>query len=356
MKAAILTAIKAPLEIGEVNVREPGYGQVLVKVLVSGICGAQLQEIDGLKGDPKHLPHMLGHEGCGLVEDIGPGVTTVNRGDKVVMHWRKGEGIESVLPVYHYRARQMTSGRVTTFSEQALVSENRVTAVPQDTPEELCALFGCGLSTALGTIESEAEVKFGERVLIVGCGGLGMNLILAAKLAQASVIAAIDVHESKRMAAFEMGATHFYISDTGNRKPENPGLCRAVLLDWKGGFDVIIDTTGDKQALADTITFLAPSGRYVMIGQPPRDQAVILENAQHFFEGEGKSLRATQGGRFSPARDIPRYVALYQAKLLNFSGIVSHRISLDNINEGIDAVRNGLAGRIMIYPEGNWKS
>jgi S-(hydroxymethyl)glutathione dehydrogenase/alcohol dehydrogenase len=346
MKAAILTAIGAPLTIGQVGLPEPEYGQVRVKVLVSGFCGAQLQEIDGLKGDPKHLPHLLGHEGCGLVEDVGPGVTTVKFGDKVVMHWRKGEGIESEFPAYHYKDREMTSGRVTTFSEQAIVSENRVTAVPKDTPEELCALFGCGLSTALGTIESEAEVKFGEKVLIVGCGGLGMNLLLAAKLAQASVIGAIDVHESKRAAAFEMGATHFWMAHAGT------GHGLTSLFKW----DVIIDTSGSAQALEWTIPLLAPSGRYVMIGQPKRDQSVSLENAQHFFEGEGKSLRATQGGRFSPARDIPRYVALYQAKLLQYAGIVSHRISLDGINEGIDAVRKGLAGRIMIYPGGEWKS
>lgn len=346
MKAAILTAIGAPLTIGEVNVREPGYGQVLVKILVSGICGAQLQEIDGLKGDPKHLPHLLGHEGCGIVEQCGPGITTVKAGDKVVMHWRKGEGIESEFPFYGWRGLEMRSGRVTTFSEQAIVSENRVTAVPQDTPEELCALFGCGLSTALGTIESEAEVKFGEKVLIVGCGGLGMNLILAAKLAQASVIGAIDVHASKQPAAFEMGATHFW-------RP-NGGIGHGLPSLFK--FDVIIDTSGNAEALEWTIPLLAPSGRYVMIGQPKRGEPVSLENAQHFFEGDGKSLRATQGGRFSPARDIPRYVALYQAKLLQYAGIVSHRISLDGINEGIDAVRKGLAGRIMIYPGGEWKS
>lgn len=347
MKAAILTAIGAPLTIGDVGLPEPEYGQVKVKVLVSGFCGAQLQEIDGLKGDPKHLPHLLGHEGCGLVEDIGPGVTTVKFGDKVVMHWRKGDGIESEFPVYHYNDREMTSGRVTTFSEQAIVSENRVTAVPQDTPEELCALFGCGLSTALGTIESEAEVKFGERVLIVGCGGLGMNLILAAKLAQASVIAVTDVHESKRVPAFEMGATHFWTPHHGEGRGKPESVSK---------FDVVIDTSGHPDALERTISLLAPSGRYVMIGQPNPGSHVSLENAQHFFEGEGKSLRATQGGRFSPARDIPRYVALYQAKLLQYAGIVSHRISLDGINDGIDAVRKGLAGRIMIYPGGDWKS
>jgi len=291
MKAAILTTIGAPLTIGEVELLEPGYGQVLVKVLVSGICGAQLQEIDGLKGDPKHLPHLLGHEGCGLVEDIGPGVTSVKLGDKVVMHWRKGDGIESELPVYHYNDREMTSGRVTTFSEQAIVSENRVTAVPQDTPEELCALFGCGLSTALGTIESEAEVKFGERVLIVGCGGLGMNLILAAKLAQASVIAVTDIHESKRATAFEIGATHFWKSEVGMRNAECPDVRRAARTDLAPGFDVIIDTSGNADALECTLPLLAPSGRYVMIGQPNPGQSVKLENAQHFFQGEGKSLR-----------------------------------------------------------------
>lgn len=106
----------------------------------------------------------MGHEGCGIVQEVGVGVNTVKVGDKVVMHWRKGDGIEAPFPSYIYNGNKMSSGKVTTLSEYSIVSENRLTTVPDDTPEELCALLGCGLTTALGVITNEADVKFGESV------------------------------------------------------------------------------------------------------------------------------------------------------------------------------------------------
>ncbi len=170
MKAAILEEINAPLTIAEVEPEKLSFGQVLVKVLVSGICGAQLQEIAGDKNNTKYIPHLLGHEGCGIVEDVGMGVTKVKKGDKVVMHWRKGDGIESDFPSYAFKGKIIRSGKVTTFSEYSVVSENRITPVPQDVPNDFCALLGCGLSTALSAVANEAQVKPGESVMVVGLG------------------------------------------------------------------------------------------------------------------------------------------------------------------------------------------
>jgi len=134
MKAVILEKLNSKLTVGNVEVTPLQYGQVLVKNLVSGLCGAQLQEIAGLKGNANFLPHLMGHEGCGIVEEIGVGVTTVKVGDKVVMHWRKSDGIEAPFPKYEYNGKSMSSGKVTTLSEYSIISENRLTAVPQDTP------------------------------------------------------------------------------------------------------------------------------------------------------------------------------------------------------------------------------
>ena len=195
MKAAVLEKISAPLTIADVKLGELAVGQVLVKILVSGICGAQLQEIAGEKNNAKFVPHLLGHEGCGIVQEIGSGVTRVKKGDKVVMHWRKGDGIESDFPSYTFKGKAMRSGKVTTFSEYSMVSENRLTTVPQDTPNDFCALLGCGLSTALGTMENEAELKAGEGVMIVGCGGVGSCLIKVAKFFHATPIIGVDVYE-----------------------------------------------------------------------------------------------------------------------------------------------------------------
>lgn len=331
-RAALLTRLGAPLVIGELQQRmHLAHGQVRVRVICSGICGAQLQEIDGHKaGGP--LPHPMGHEGCGIVEEVGEGVTLVKRGDKVVMHWRKGAGIESEFPIYRYEGSEISGGLVNTFCESAVVSENRVTPVPKDTPDELCALLGCSLSTALGTIENEAGgLKFGESVLIVGCGGLGVNLILAALAAQASRVAVLEINPEKEELAMGMGASQFWTAPPA-----------------KDAFDVIIETSGRPAAIEATLPLLAPSGRYIMVGQPRPGESVSIRGANHLFHGEGKTIMATQGGRFMPTRDIPRYVAMHRKGMLDISGIISHRARLDGINEAIGLVRSGEAGRIMV--------
>ena len=122
MKSAILTESKKPLTVAEVNLpKDLKFGQVLVKIFYSGICGAQINEIDATKGPDKYLPHLLGHEGSGVIEQIGEGVTRVKRGDRVVLHWKKGAGIESAIPKYFWDGKQVNAGRVTTFNEKAIV-------------------------------------------------------------------------------------------------------------------------------------------------------------------------------------------------------------------------------------------
>lgn len=337
MKAALLIAHNAPLGLAELQPEQLQYGQVLVKILGSGICGAQLMEIDGSKlGGP--LPHPLGHEGCCEVVEVGPAVRQVKVGQRCVAHWRKGDGIESDFPRYWYRGEQITSGKVTTFSDYSVCSENRLTPVPNDTPVELCALLGCSLSTALGTIEMEANLKMGESVLIIGCGGLGLNLILAAKMRQASHITAVDILESKREASATAGAHQFINAQFGFETE--------AMMTFP--FNVVIDTTGNESAIGAGLRLLAPSGRFIMVGQPRGN--VTIEKAVHLFAGEGKTIKATQGGMFKPSQDIPRYVRLFQSGLLDLNGIISHRLKLDQINEGVDLVRNGHAGRVMITP------
>lgn len=343
-RAALLTRLEAPLEIKHIANTGLDYGQVLVEVICSGICGAQLQEIDGLKKTGP-LPHPMGHEGCGTVLDVGVGVTMVKVGDRVIMHWRKGEGIESNFPAYTvgFKQERITGGRVTTFGEQLVVSENRVTKVDPDVDPEFCALLGCSLSTALGTMENEANLRFGESVLVVGCGGLGLNLLLAAQMRQAVNITAWDIIEGKRALAMEMGAQDFRLP---GRYPER--------------YDVIINTTPSVESIQSSLVNLAPGGRYVLVGQPPQGAALQVDNVRHFFEGSGKRLLATQGGSFNPTQDIPRYIAMYHnfrflgaddARLSKFNPgrFVSHRFPLDDINAGISAVRHGLAGRVMIH-------
>lgn len=336
--AALLIAHNQPLKLAQIASNPLLYGQVRVRILASGICGAQLQEIRGEKAANFPLPRLLGHEACGIVEEVGPGVTKVLPHDKVVAHWRVGEGLESASPVYEYEGKQIGAGRIATFSEEAVISENRITKVPQDTPRELCALLGCGLSTALGTIENEAAIKFGESVLIVGVGGLGANLIRAAKIRGAGFISACDIHDKANLA-LSLGA-HTFTRPTKDLTRFNDG---GPITE----FNVIINTAGE-EAMEDTLPLLASGGRYIMVGQPRPGAGVLMRNARHLFDGEGKTVKATQGGAFNPTRDIPRYVDLWRTGRLRLEGLITHRLPLAMINEGIDLVRNGLAGRVLI--------
>lgn len=343
MIAAVLTQPNQPLELREIEWCPLQYGQVLVKVLSTGICGAQMSEIRGEKGN--HFPRLLGHEACVEVVERGPGPAwlpmsedpsgcrPLKVGTRCVAHWRKGVGVESDSPAFLLKDEPKfnnhhTAGQITTFSQYSVVSQNRLTPVPDETPVELCALLGCGLSTALGTMENEANLRLGESVLIIGCGGLGLNLILAAKLRGASMISATDVTSRKEYLALKMGANYFGYA-----------VKQA---------DVVIDTTGDSVAISLGLECLAPSGRFIMVGQPKPGVPVELTNALRMFEGSGKTILATQGGRFSPSLDIPRYVNLHRAGLLNLDGLISHRFPLKNINDGLELVRQGQAGRILI--------
>ena len=209
MKAAVLEKIDAPLAVRDVELTELKFGQVLVKVLVSGLCGAQLHEIRGHKGNAKFLPHLMGHEGCGIVEEVGLGVTTVKPGDKVVMHWRLGEGMEAPFPNYVLDGKTISSGKVTTLSEYSIVSENRVTTIPDETPSVLAAMLGCSLTTALGIIDNECDLKFGETVAIIGCGGVGLNLIQAANMRSPLKVYGIDINKQMIDLSYIMGVTFF---------------------------------------------------------------------------------------------------------------------------------------------------
>ena len=332
MKAAVLETINHPLSIREVELTDLKVGQVLIKIIVSGLCGAQLHEIRGHKGNAKFLPHLMGHEGCGIVESVGPGVTTVKVGDKVVMHWRPGSGIESPFPKYLLNDKWMSSGKCTTLSEYSIVSENRVTTVPQDTPPDLCAILGCALTTAMGIIDNEVDLKFGESVAVVGCGGVGLNLIQAAALKSACPIHAVDNNSNKRDLCFIAGATIFTES----------------IDELTEKVDVIIDTTGIPEVISSCVSKLSGKGRMILVGQPAPGRGVEVMNAVNLFSGMGQTIKATQGGKTNPAEDIPRYVRMHKEGLLDIKQFVTHRFKLEQVNEAFDLLRSGNAGRIII--------
>ena len=331
MIAAVLRELNAPLEVTHVTCRPPGLGQVRVQMLATGICGAQLAEIRGEKGNAKFLPHLLGHEGCGIVEEIGIGVTKVKAGDKVVLHWRKGDGIESDFPRYRYNGQEIRSGKVVTFGEMVIASENRVTPVPEDTPVELAALLGCGLSTALATLEHEADLKAGETLLVIGAGGIGVNLLRAAEVSGAAMVTCCDVHEHKGDMVRQMGSRF---------------VCGRPSRDRFGSFDVVVDTVGSRETVEAGAAMLSFCGRMILVGQPKGP--IQIADGGSLFAGEGQTIKATQGGGFVPRRDIPRWLRLHRAGKLNVEGIITHRIPFLEINSALDLIRAGNAGRVIL--------
>merc|ERR1712224_1158962 len=200
----------------------------------------QLNEIDAVKGPDKFLPHLLGHEGSGIIEDIGPGINRLNIGDKVVLHWRKGEGIQCIPPKYHFKLskKEINAGWVTTFNQIAVISENRITKIPKDFDMRIAPLFGCAVTTAFGVINNNAKIKIGESVIIIGVGGVGMNIVQGAKMVSASPIIAIDINNSKLNMSKKFGAdiTINYNSDKNIK--DN------IISLLEGCADVVIDTTG----------------------------------------------------------------------------------------------------------------
>ena len=342
MKSAILIESKKPLVVTDIDMPSSlEFGQVLVKIFYSGICGAQINEIDAVKGPDKFLPHLLGHEGSGIVEKIGEGVTTVKTGDHVVLHWRKSSGIESVTPKYLWKEKKVNAGWVTTFNEKAIVSENRLTAIPTDFDMRIAPLFGCSVTSAFGVVNNDAKIKIGQSVLIFGVGGVGLNIVQAASMVSAYPIVGVDLHENKINMGKKFGLTHGLIADSNdlNNKIYN-------IIGSKGA-DISIETTGIPKVIEQAYELTASDGKTILVGVP-NDKISIYSLPLHFE----KILTGSHGGDAVPNIDIPRYIRLINQKKMTLENIITHEFNLKEINSAIDLLRSGKAGRIIIKMNG----
>ncbi len=340
-EAAILIEQNKKLIIDNIKLpNELAIGQVFVEVIVSGICGSQIGEITGVKGPDPYLPHLLGHEGCGIVLEVGPGVKTVSVGDLVVLHWRKGVGIQSETPMYYWQNKKINAGWVTTFNKHAIVSENRCTTIPQDTDIELASLFGCAITTGFGVIENNAKLLMGESVVIYGSGGIGLNMVQAASLSSAWPIIAVDLIDSRLALAKEFGATH---TINGSKSIFFDEL-KTIMGEKK--LDVFIDNTGIPSIIETGYEVINSDGRLILVGVPRSNKKINIKSLPLHF---GKTITGSHGGESNPEADIPRYLNLYNNGLFNIEGLVSERYSLSDINDAIYAMKEGKsAGRIIV--------
>ncbi len=343
-KAAILTELQAPLAVKSIQLPEKlNVGQVFVQVHFSGICGSQLGEISGVKGVDPHLPHLLGHEGSATVIDIGAGVSHVTPGDRVVLHWRKGQGIECQTPTYQWNGRKVNAGWVTTFNEYAVVSENRCTPIPVDSDLRVAALFGCAVTTGFGVIENNAEVHSGESVVVYGSGGLGLSVVQAAAAHSAYPIIGVDLHDNRLKLARQLGATHTIDGSNSNVEDE---ISKIV---GPAGVDVFVENTGLPTVVELGYRMTKPQGRIVLVGVPSHGQKVSIPPLPLHF---GKTLTGSHGGESLPSCDIPRLYFLHAAGKIRLEEMITDIYPLKEINEAVDAMQSGaISGRCMISME-----
>lgn len=339
--AAVLVKQSAGLEMAEIQLPEQlEVGQVLVKLKYSGICGSQLGEIDGVKGPDRWLPHLLGHEGSGQVVSIGPGVKHVSPGDAVVLHWRPSRGIESAAPKYNWNGNTVNAGWVTTFNDHAIVSENRLTPIPDGTDMKVAALYGCAVTTGFGVIDNRAKVRLGDTVVVFGAGGIGLNIVQGAALAGARMIVAIDLFSNRLDLARECGATDTIdgsSTDTWQRLAE---------LFSNNSPDVFIDNTGNPDVIAAGFNLVGNTGRVVLVGVPKAGANTTLYTLPIHF---GKSITGTTGGEAVPQDDIPRYMALTESRDIDLNDIITEVAPLSGVNDLIAKMRSGeSAGRCLI--------
>ena len=340
MKAAVLVDLNQPLVVADLEMpKELAFGQVLVKVHYSGICGAQINEIEGAKGPDKFLPHLLGHEGSATVVDIGPGVKTVRPDDPVVMHWRPSDGLQCEPPVYAWNGRRVNAGWVTTFNDQAIVSENRLTPLPRGFDLRVAPLFGCAVTTAMGVVNRDAAVQVGQSVVVFGVGGVGVNIVQSAQMVSAYPIVALDVVESKLEWAKRFGATHAFNAN-------EPGVADRIReVVGPAGADVVVDTTGRARVIELAYDLTHADGKTILVGVPRKGDNISIYSLPLHFR---KVLTGSHGGSAEPHVDIPRLVRLMTAGKMTLDGLVTHEFPLEDVNDAIATVRRGEAGRVLL--------
>lgn len=339
--AAVLTEINKPLQIEELIIPELKPGQVLINVVYSGICHSQLNEIHGLKGEDKFLPHTLGHEGSGIVLETGPDVTKVKPWDHVVLTWIKGSGHD--VPSTQYLRKDGTivnSGAISTFLTHAVISENRLVPITKEMPLKEAALLGCAIPTGAGIVMNTAKVSPGSSVAILGIGGIGLSALLAAKLMGAAVIIAIDVLDYKLEQAIQFGATHII-----NAK-KNDVLSEILEITNKLGVDYAIESAGMRESMETAFQSVRNNGGLCVIaGNLPQGELISINP---FDLIKGKQIIGTWGGETQPDRDIPMYVDLYLSGKMELKTLITHTYSLKDINKVLNDLGEGRVGRILI--------
>ena len=357
MKGAVLYERNKPLVIEELELSEPTHGEVLVKIMASGVCHSDWHVI---KGDWVHhpLPMILGHEGAGIVEAVGPNVTGLEPGDHVILSWRTSCGVCEMcqqgrsilcerLPMPSSKPTLTGSGaeinRMTglgTFGSYTVVPESAAVPIDKDVPFPQAALVGCGVTTGVGAVVNTAQVQPGTTVAVFGCGGVGLNCIQGAVIAGATTIIAVDLLDSKLDLAREFGATH-----TINASREDP-VERIVDLSEGKGAHYAFEAIGIvEDPFVQSIMCTRRGGVTVWVGHAPVDTPVTIDARALMFE---KTLKASLYGSARPHVEFPRFLNLYKAGKLKIDELISRSFPLEEVNSAFDALAKGEVARSVL--------
>lgn len=338
-EAAILVQTGQPLVLADLETPPLKPGQVLVEIAYSGACGTQVAEWRGMKGEDRYLPHCIGHEGSGTVVEVGAAITKVKRGDKVVLSWIRGTGVESGGAVYKWNEKTVNAGGVTTFQRHAVVSENRLTLLPPSLDMQVAILLGCAAPTGMGAVFNVTGVKAGESVVVFGTGGIGLNACMGAAFAGAMPIIGVDPSAERRSLAQRYGATHVI-------DPASGDVAAAIRAISPGGVDVAIEATGLPDVMATALQVTRQQGgRAVVIGNARYGSTLTLDPSQF---NQGKSLLGTWGGDSVPDRDYPRFARLLAAPRFDPRALLSSPYKLSEATQALTDLAEGRVGRPLI--------
>jgi len=358
MKAAVMRAQNAPLEIEDVQIDDPGPGEVLIKTSASGICHSDLHVIEG--GLPVPPPCVLGHEPAGVVEAVGAGVTDFAAGDHVIgclTSWcgvcKFCTGGRPYLCPTQFLGRapdakpRISKGgspigqfaNLSSFAEKMLCPERSLVKIRDDMPLDRAALIGCGVTTGLGAALNTVHIPAGASVVIVGCGGVGLSALQGARIVGAGKIVAVDTQAWKFDLARKLGAT-----DCVNAKDGDP--VQAVQAITGGGADFVFECLGSVPTVQQAIAMTGRGGTTVLVGVVPVTQMVPFSAADLTLQEKKITGSFMGSNRFR--FDMPKYIEFYLDGRLRLDEMISSRISLDEVNDGLDKMRKGEAARQVI--------
>ncbi|MEX2971159.1 zinc-binding dehydrogenase [Streptomyces sp. C184] len=363
VRAAVLSAVNAPLQVTEIDLPAPGPGQVRIKLAAAGVCHSDLSLSNGTLRQP--APAVLGHEGAGTVTAVGPDVTTVAPGDQVVLNWAPSCGdchfcglaepwlcADAGLAA-HSPYATLAGGDAAlypglgtaAFAEETVVPARAALPLPDGVPLADAALLGCAVLTGWGAVHHSARVRAGESVVVFGVGGVGLATLQAARIAGAGPIVAVDVSPAKEELARAAGATEFVVAEDAAFF-EKEGAKRIRKLTGGVGADVAIECVGRAETIRTAWSATRRGGRTTVVGIGGQEQQVTFSALELFYFG--RTLSGCVYGNSDPARDLPVIAGHVRSGALDLSALVTERIGLDGIPAAFDAMLAGKGGRALV--------